>query len=113
MRELVGTAEPTKHLQRNDEMMIAGLRLDALYTQNKLLEDALAEKTGKPANTTTMPRIEDAIKGTDIVTSNVAFTRDRGRFAITNQDGRIHVIDASSDKQIVKPWEVTRTGSSA
>ena len=101
--QLGGTTEPTKHLQRNDEMMIAGLHLDALYTQNKLLEDALVEKTGKPANTTPMPRIEDAIKGTDIVTSNVAFTRDRGRFAIAGQDGRIHVIDAGSDKQVVKP----------
>jgi WD40 repeat protein len=95
----LGTSADTKHQQRNLERDTAALHLAALYEQDELLREALAEKTGQPTDSAHTPRLKDAFKASRIPVSNTAFTTDGRYYAVADAAGVIYIFDASTDEQ--------------
>jgi WD40 repeat protein len=100
----LSTSAPTRHPQRNMDLVLGGLQLAALFAQNEVLGAALAAKSGNPADAQPPRRIKDE-GGSDarFVTSNTAFTFDHQRYAYATADGTVHIRATDGNKQIVKP----------
>jgi WD40 repeat protein len=98
----LSTSAPIGYPQRSMDIVLAALQLAELQRQNELLAEALAAKTGQPANPPV--RLKDQA-GSDprLVTSNTAFTSDHQRYAFATEDGTVHIQATEGNKQVVKP----------
>jgi WD40 repeat protein len=100
-------SELTRHPQRSLDLVMSGLEESALFQQNALLEQALAEKTGHTTPTGPPKRINGQPGSSSgdprLVTSNVAFTGDHQRYASATEDGIIHIRNVADNAEVVNP----------